>query len=259
MATPNYTGISALLLGEKQAEAFNETGHLLTDEERLNYLKTITMRTMSTADQYILEDYVMYDNFRPEGATTDDDYHTPVTIYKAEGTTTEVQYSPRKQGAGVVNAGDAINSDVYLEGLIPDEETGNYATDLNTAEGNSFAKIELRNNDKIANGDISLGFRLHNEGDTPKTYNVKLKVFAPLINKYHNHDNELANYVANDTKFEGAELQTSYDKLLESVDLKTQVTVNENSTYSDTVERHITDASKEYLTKFKMVLSLKAI
>lgn len=149
MATPNYTGISALLLGEKQAEAFKETGHLLTDEERLNYLKTITMRTMSTADQYTLEDYVMYDNFRPEGATTDDDYHTPVTIYKAEGTTTEVQYSPRKQGAGVVNAGDAINSDVYLEGLIPDEETGNYATDLNTAEGNNFAKIELRNNKKL--------------------------------------------------------------------------------------------------------------
>ena len=64
MATPNYTGISALLLGEKQAEALKETGHLLTDEERLNYLKTITMRTMSTADQYTLEDYVMYDNFK---------------------------------------------------------------------------------------------------------------------------------------------------------------------------------------------------
>ena len=251
MATPNYTGISALLLGEKQAEAFNDTGHLLTDEERLNYLKTITMRTMSTADQYTLENYVMYDNFTSEDTKTDDDYETPVTIYKAEGTTTEVQYSPRKQGAGVVNAGDAINSDVYLEGLIPDKETGNYATDLNTAEGNNFAKIELRNNKKIANGNISLGFRLHNEGDTPKTYKVKLKVFAPLINKYHNHDNELANYVANDTTFEGAELQTSYDKLLEEVDLNISVTVEANSTTSQTVEHQISNESKEYLAKFK--------
>ena len=252
MATPNYTGITALLMGEKQTEHFRETGGtLLTDEERLNYLKTISMRTMSTADQYRLDDYVMYDNFTSEGATTDDDYHTPVTIYKAEGTNTTVEYSPRKQGAGVVNAGDAINSPVYLEGLVPDAETGEYATDLGSAKGNNFAKVELRNNSKIAKGDISLGFRLHNEGSTPKTYNIKLKVMAPLINKYHNHDNELANYVGNDVTFEGAELQTSYDKLLEDeIDLGT-VTVAANSTSSKVVNHPINGASKEYLAKFK--------
>ena len=248
MATPNYTGITALMIGEKQKEHFDAHGTLLSDEERLAYLKTITMRTMSTADQYEFTNTV-YEEFTSEDTVTDDDYETPVTIYKATSSQNTAPYSPRKQGAGVVNAAHAINTPVYLEGLVPDSKTGEYGSEH---VGNNFAKVELRNNDKIANGTISLGIRLHNEAKINKTYKATLKVMAPLVNKYHNHDNELPNYVAKDTTFEGAELQTSYDTILETIDLG-EVSVTSNETVKDVIfpEKTITDASKEYLSKFK--------
>lgn len=246
MATPNYTGIVALLVGEKQKESLDKNGRLMTNEEKSEYLRSLTMRTMSTADQYEYTNTV-YDTITSSKATTTDDYHTEVTIYEPKETHEDTApYSPRKQGAGVVNAADAINSDVYLEGLVPDSKTGEYGTEHT---GNNFAKIELRNNDKIANGTISLGVRFHNEGTTTKTYKATLKVMAPLINKYHNHDNELANYVAEDAAYEGAELQTSYDTVLGEVSLG-EVSVPTGTTDKIFEDYTVTDEMKEYLAKF---------
>lgn len=250
MATPNYTGVVALLLGEKQKAEFESSGgQLLSDEERLNYLKTITMRTMSTAKPYEFTNTV-YDKFSAKQDWTTDEYKSEVTIYEATSHEETAPYSPRKQGAGVVNAGNAIKSSVYLEGLVPDEETGSYDNE-GSKVGNNFAKIELRNNNLVKEGNLSLGFRLHNEGSTKKTYKVKLKVMAPLINKYHNHDNELANYVGKDAKFEGAELQTSYDKVLEDDVYLETVEVDKNSTADYVLPHQVSEETKNYLNKFK--------
>lgn len=250
MATPNYTGISAIQVGQKQQEIWEKEHRLMTEEERIAFLKTSILRTMSTADQYEYENQII-EGVTPEDAVTDDDYHTPVTIYKPiNGEVDKAPYSPRKQGAGVVNAKDAVETEVYLEGLIPDEKTGDYPTDLGSADGNRFAKVELRNNAKVASGNISLGVRFHNEGTTTKKYRVKLKVMATLINKYHNHDNELANYVAADAKYEGADLQTAYDTVLEEVTLDEELTVAPGD--SEQVFNHtITEESKAYLSRFQ--------
>ena len=257
MAAPNYTGVSALMVGKKQKEYWEKhPGELMPKEERQEYLKTISMRTMSTADQYQYGNAEVID-ITPEDAVTDDDYRTPVTIYKPtykdgldkEGNPVETMsdYSPRKQGAGIVNVGDAMKTEVYLEGLVPNEKTGEYGASDSEHKGNGFAKIELRNNAKIAKGEISLGVRLHNEGSEAKTYKAKITVMAPFLNKYHNHDNEMPNYVAKDSIYEGATLQTAYDTTLETIELG-EVTANPNTTTDKVFDtKTVSEATKDYL------------
>ena len=249
MATPNYTGIVSLLLGEKQAESLETNEGLLTKEERLAYLKTIAMRTMSTADQYVSTNDI-YDEIDIQDAVTDDEYETPVKIYlPVDAETNTAKYSPRKQGAGVVNASDAINSNVYLEGLIPDEKTGEYGEEAEH-KGNNYAKIELRNNELVKKGDLKLGFRLHNEGSETKQYKVKLEVMTSAVSGYHNHDNEMANYVAEDAKYEGVKMQTAYDKLIDTVEFDKTLTVEADSTADYVLDHTISDSAKEYLSQF---------
>lgn len=249
MATPNYTGIVSLLLGEKQAESLATNKRLLTEEERLAYLKTIAMRTMSTADQYVSTNDI-YDEIEIKDDVTDDEYQTPVKIYLPVDTETNTaKYSPRKQGAGVVNASDAINSKVYLEGLIPDEKTGEYGEEAEH-KGNNYAKIELKNNDLVKKGDLKLGFRLHNEGSGAKQYKVKLEVMTSAVSGYHNHDNQMANYVAEDAKYEGAKMQTAYDKLIDTREFDQILTVEGDSTADFVLDHTISDSAKEYLSQF---------
>ena len=249
MATPNYTGIVGLLLGEKQSESLQKNnGQLLTPEERSAYLKTIAMRTMSTADQYEYTNQI-YDELEIQHTQTDDEYHTDVDVYiptNVENNT--APYSPRKQGAGVVDASDAINSDVYLEGLIPNDK-GEYGEDGERV-GNSFAKIELKNNDLVAQGKIKLGFRTHNEGTTTKQYQVRVDVMTSAVSGYHNHDNELANYVGADTEYEGAKMQTPYDKIIDSYTYPTNITVEPGDHDVILNEFEISDSAKEYLEQF---------
>ncbi|MBQ9266584.1 MAG: S8 family serine peptidase [Bacilli bacterium] len=236
MAAPNFTGIVALLVGEREAA---------TEEERTDYLKTISMRTMSTADPYTSSS-TRYGSIKASEATATDG--SKVTIYTPEVEVDEVaKYSPRKQGAGIVNAAEAIGSKVYIEGLEPNED-GSY----DGAKGNKFGKIELRNNDLIKEGKIKLGFRLHNEGFNG-TYQVKLNVQASQISDYHNHDNQLANYVGSDAKFEGAKIQTAYDRVLEdNIDLGT-IALSSSETVKDVIlETHeLSSESKEYLKGFE--------
>ena len=257
MATPNYTGIGALLVGQKQKEMWDNEHRLMTDEERFEYLRTTTMRTMSTADQYQSENDIVT-GVTPEDTVTDDDYETPVTIYHPTYAQTDengnsipevAPYSPRKQGAGIVNARDAVNSKVYLEGLVPNDQ-GEYGATEADREGNKFAKIELRNNEKIKKGTVKIGFRAHNESDQAVTYDVKVQVMTTLANKYHNHDNQLANYVQDDVKYEGAVMQTAYDHILETIELGS-LKVNPNSSADFiSADKVISEASKEYLAQY---------
>ena len=249
MATPNYTGIVALMLGEKQAESMSTNGgRLLTNEERLTYLKTVAMRTMSTATQYEYTNQI-YDELEIQHTTTDDDYHTPVDIYipvNPENNT--ANYSPRKQGAGVVDASKAINSDVYLEGLVPHDD-GTYGEEGQRV-GNNSGKVELKNNDLIKNGDLSIGVRLHNEGKAAQSYKATIQIMTAAVSGYHNHDNELANYVAADAKYEGAKMQTVYDKVLEEVTLDQTITVPANGSVDAILNHTLTQTSKNYLEQY---------
>ena len=240
MAAPNFTGAVALLVGERD---------FATDEERVEYLKTLSMRVMSTADPYSSSS-TRYGNITASQAQATDG--SQVTIYTPGLEEEDVaKYSPRKQGAGILNAGEAIGSKVFIEGIEPDAN-GEYTQKGGKYVGNKFGKIELRNNDLIKEGKIKLGFKLHNEG-FEGSYRVALNVQASQISDYHNHDNQLANYVGSDAKFEGAKIQTAYDKVLEdNIDLGTiSLTASEKEKDVFLSTHELSNASKEYLAQFE--------
>ena len=152
MSAPNYAGAQSVVLSEVAAPIYHTAkaeGRELTAAE-LNqiqdYKKTVDMRLMSTADP--MHDYME----NPEDATP-----------------TKSLTSPRIQGAGMVDLGGALSTDVYLEGL-----------DLN---GNKIgkSKVALRNNDDIAKGDVKLSFLAHNESNEARSYDVELTVMRPAI------------------------------------------------------------------------------
>lgn len=158
MSAPNYAGAQSVVLSKKAND-------LRSNKEAFNaYRSTIDMRLMSTAKP--MKDYDISPEVNPsyplevEGNkhATDDDYYG----YEA---------SPRIQGAGMVNLGNAYKTDVYLEGL-----------DL---QGNPIgkSKIALRNSDKINNGTVSLKFLAHSEASSDKTYTVSYSVMRPAVKK----------------------------------------------------------------------------
>ena len=105
------------------------------------YKQKIAARTMSTAK-------LMYDDLGVN--------HTSVRI----------------QGAGMVDISNALNSQVYLEGVD------------NDGNGIDKAKIELKNNDDIKNGTVKLKFLAHNESAQAITYTAKTYIYRPLLEKY---------------------------------------------------------------------------
>lgn len=246
MSCPNYTGVVALMIGEKA---------YASEEEREAFLKSLSMRTMSTATQYSLETTVYSEMESSIGYKESDTKHEdPITIYTpVEGsvTTEESYYSPRKQGAGIVNAGKAINTDVYLEGLVPQDDGSYGAAEAHV--GNKYGKIELKNNDLIKDGKIKLGFRVHNDaGISGRKYNVMIRAMTSQVMAYHNHDNELPNYATNDVIFEGGKIQTADTHTLQEFNLGEAVTLNGEATQDvilDTVELNAT--AKEYLAQFE--------
>lgn len=159
MATPNYAGAQALLLGEKAAEVF-EDGVNITEAkntEYVNYRKTIDMRLMSTANM------MMDTKENPE-------------------TNAISPTSPRIQGAGLIDLTDALNTKVYLNGL-----------DL---EGNEInkSKIQLRNTEDIAKGTLKMKFNAYNDDTSAKSYKVKLTVMRPALEENNKVIQDKYNY-----------------------------------------------------------------
>ena len=76
--------------------------------------------------------------------------------------------SPRQQGAGMVNLGNALSSSVVLEGVK-----------YGTSEGVGKAKINLYNNPDIAKGDLKLSFLGYNNSNTPLSYTATTYVYRP--------------------------------------------------------------------------------
>ena len=159
MATPNYAGAQALLLSKRAKVVFDEdndvTNQMLKDYAA--YRQTIDMRLMSTANA--MKDV----KANPE-------------------TNTISPTSPRIQGAGLIDLTDAFNTEVYINGL--------------DVEGNEInkTKIQLRNNNDIANGKLKMSFNAYNEADTAKSFKVKLTVMRPALEENNKVIQDKYNY-----------------------------------------------------------------
>ncbi len=225
MAAPNLTGANALVLSDLAAGK--------SETERKEIAKTLAMREMSTATQYSYQNTKVVDKLTGE----------------TENDGVEANYSPRRQGAGVIDVRRAIESNVYLEGLKVNQN-GTF----NENSGISKAKVELKNNDLISKGNISIKFLAHNESSEDVTYQVKLNVLKPYVTKYYNFDNhkdEAKSIVEGteptrqaDYEYEDYEFQTTKDELIHEKVVST-VTVKANGTTTISVEDSLSDDEKK--------------
>lgn len=129
-------------------------------------------------------------------------------------------YSPRKLGAGSVDANGALLSEVYLVG-----------------NSNNKAKIELKNNNDVKNGRIKFSVETHNESTESKKYKATLFVQAPELASVDNTLTGIANY----------KVRTDKDVLLTS---STNDVVIATGTDSLDFNVSITEQNKEYLKNF---------
>lgn len=146
MSAPNNAGAQSVVLSKVAKDVYSKAEPTKDEINSVaEYRKTVDMRIASTADP-------MYDS--------------EVNPENGELTLT----SPRLQGAGMVNIGDALNTSVYLEGY-----------QFGTKQGSGKTKIQLRNNDDIANGRVNLSFLAHNESEETKQYDVKVTIMRPAV------------------------------------------------------------------------------
>ena len=185
MSAPNYTGAVALLLGEHTVE---KNGKLDVDPD---YVSSVNARAMSTADQMV------------------DKYGLDASV--------------RIQGAGMVNVGNALQSDIYLE----------------QTTGISKAKIELFNNEDIAKGDIKLSFNAVNEGKEVK-FDATIKVYRPTVYCYDRHEKSKESASLN-----GVKLQAITNSLIREV--KTTVTIPEGKSVITLDTISLTEDEKAFI------------
>lgn len=128
----------------------------------------------------VLSDYIYKDNSDRETyqkTLTQRLQSTAKPLVQSNG----AYYSPRKQGAGQPDIGEAVSSEVYLEGV------------------NKKAKIELKNNSDIAAGHVKFTVTTHNESSSTKKYKARLGVQCPGTAKDDTQaslfDVEIGNYI----------------------------------------------------------------
>ena len=155
MSAPNYAGAQSLILSKVAGPIYANAkaeGRAVTSEELATiaaYRSTVNMRLMSTADPMT------------------DKVNNPETD---EPTIT----SPRMQGAGMVDLGGALNTEVYIEGM-------EYNFKNEKFDRIDKSKVVLRNNPDIATGNVNISFVAHNESTSAKEYDVTLTVLRPAL------------------------------------------------------------------------------
>ena len=177
MACPQVTGVTALVL-QYLKEAFPEA-----TESEIRLLADSLM--MSTAVPVIDND-------------------------------TQLEASPRQQGAGLVNALGAISAKAYL-----------------TVAGSNRPKAELGDNE---NGEFSFTFTVHNYSDAPKTYTLSSSLLC--------EDFEL------DEDYPGMYFLAEQEHQLDNRGItfsQDTVTVAPGSQQEITVTIHLTEADKEWI------------
>ena len=96
--------------------------------------------------------------------------------------------SPRIQGAGLINLDNALNSEIYLEGLD------------NDGSPLGSAKIQLQNNDDIKNGKVSLDFIAHSALSEAASLTATTYIYRPALKEY-----DAEQYPTLTGKFQGIE------------------------------------------------------
>lgn len=173
----------------------------LNDENYADYRQTINARLMSTAVPMFDANNVL------EGQE-------------------KAYASVRKQGSGLVNANAALNSKIYLDGSLDTNKLSNYA------------KIELKNNAKIAEGKIDLSFSIINETDTAVNYTATTYIYRPDLVTL---DEE--NY----PEFKDVKLQSTDNHLIAKVD--NNVTAQAGTSVIELPEYEISDEEKTVLNE----------
>ena len=177
-----------------------------TSEETKAYKDTIPMRTMSTAKVTSSKTgYVDLNNPSDEGINS--------------------LYSPRRSGSGMVDVDDALKSKIYLEGTTEKK-----------------AKVELYNNEDIANGNIKFSFTAHSEASSDAKYKLSLFILKPDTTTYTEqvqpgNEAEFPEYI-------GKEFQSIEDKLIKKVDLG-EVTIKANGETKIDVSTSLTEEEKK--------------
>ena len=128
-------------------------------------------------------------------------------------------YSPRLVGAGKVDASGAYNSNVYLLG-----------------NNENKAKIELKNNSDIKEGNVKFEVKTINESKENRTYKLRLTIQAPEITGVD---------VTFGEKFSNEKYQSSKDVLLREVSLGEVSVIPGESKFE--VNASITKENKKYL------------
>ena len=160
MSAPNYAGAQSVILSKKAAEVYAKENPSDAElAELAKFRSTVDMRLMSTANP--MSDYEEAPEVNPNYPLEKD----PLDDTRYKGYTT----SPRLQGAGMADIGDAYNTDVYLEGY---DLSGNLT---------GKSKIALRNSEQINSGTVSLSFMAHNESEENRTYHASFTVMRPAV------------------------------------------------------------------------------
>lgn len=160
MSSPNHAGAQSVLLSKYAKQYTADIEAIKNDSSKTDSQKQTALNNLAV--EYAAKRATV--DMRLQ-STAEPMYDLKESPESGEITLT----SPRRQGAGMVDLGDAYHTNVYLEGY-----------DLN---GNKTGKgkIALRNSADINNGIVNLKFLAHNEDTVAHTYSAKLTIMRPAI------------------------------------------------------------------------------
>lgn len=150
-----------------------------------------------------------------------------------------VYYSPRRQGAGLINIGDALNTKAYLEG----SDTRGLIAEYSNVTKPSTSKIELGYS---TTGEFTLNFKIHNESAAAETYTPTVSVMIPRTVDTANELDQYGN--EREVEKDGSTYMTVYDNEIRKFS-SAPITVAGNSSQVVSIELNLTAEEKSNIEK----------
>jgi len=135
--------------------------------------------------------------------------------------------SVRRQGSGLINVGNALETDAYLTGSRKGQFT-------------DFAKIELGNTADIAGGEINLKFKVHNEAENAVQYKATTHILRSELCEQDDEERFAG--------LTGVKMQATYDHVIDTVVNNITVDPGENEIALPSYTLH--GEEKEILDKY---------